>query len=76
MPSEKNRIEKNNALPCCHADRQSGRHFQRALKVLSEVDFIMTEDTRVTLRCSRTSAYKKPLISYFEHNEARAQLSG
>ena len=33
----------------------------RAQEILSEVDFIAAEDTRVTL--------KKPMVSYFEHNK-------
>lgn len=43
---------------------------ERGKKVLSEVDFIAAEDTRVTgklLMC--IGAPKKPLISYHEHNK-------
>ena len=42
---------------------------KRALKVLSEVDFVAAEDTRNTgllLSCYEIS---KPMISYFEHNK-------
>lgn len=40
----------------------------RALKTLSEVDFIAAEDTRVSLKLLNHFEIKKPLISYFEHN--------
>lgn len=43
---------------------------ERALKVLSEVDFIAAEDTRNTLRMLTHFGISKPLISYFEHNKA------
>lgn len=41
----------------------------RALKTLSEVDFIAAEDTRVTLKLLNHFDIKKPLISYYEHNK-------
>ncbi len=42
---------------------------RRALKVLSEVDFVAAEDTRNTgLLLSRFNI-SKPLVSYFEHNK-------
>lgn len=40
----------------------------RALEVLSEVDFIAAEDTRVTLKLLTHFGIKKPLVSYYEHN--------
>jgi len=42
---------------------------ERALKVLSEVDFIAAEDTRNTLRMLTHFEISKPLVSYFEHNK-------
>lgn len=42
---------------------------QRALEVLSEVDFIAAEDTRVTVKLLNHFGIKKPLVSYFEHNK-------
>lgn len=43
---------------------------QRAIKVLSEVDFIAAEDTRNSgLLLSRLGIPKKQMISYFEHNK-------
>ncbi|WP_294952634.1 16S rRNA (cytidine(1402)-2'-O)-methyltransferase [uncultured Eubacterium sp.] len=41
----------------------------RAVQVLSEVDFIAAEDTRVTLKLLNHFDIKKEMISYFEHNK-------
>ena len=43
---------------------------ERALKVLSEVDFIAAEDTRNTVRMLTHFGISRPLVSYFEHNKA------
>ena len=43
---------------------------ERALKVLSEVDFIAAEDTRNTQRLLSYFGINKPLVSYHEHNKA------
>lgn len=40
----------------------------RAREILSTVDFIAAEDTRVTTKLLNKFEIKKPLISYFEHN--------
>ena len=40
----------------------------RALDILSSVDFIAAEDTRVTLKLLNHFAIKKPLVSYHQHN--------
>ncbi len=42
---------------------------ERALKVLSEVDFIAAEDTRNTGRMLAHFGISKPMLSYFEHNK-------
>ena len=42
---------------------------ERALKVLSEVDFVAAEDTRNTLRLLTHFGISKPLVSYHEHNK-------
>ncbi len=42
----------------------------RAKEVLSSVDFIAAEDTRVTVKLLNHFDIKKPLISYYEHNKA------
>ncbi|MBM4311083.1 MAG: 16S rRNA (cytidine(1402)-2'-O)-methyltransferase [Deltaproteobacteria bacterium] len=41
----------------------------RALRVLGEVDLVAAEDTRTTGRLLSHYDIKKPLTSYFEHNE-------
>ncbi len=41
----------------------------RAIKVLSEVDFIAAEDTRNSIRLLRYLGISKPMVSYFEHNK-------
>ena len=43
---------------------------ERALKVLSEVDFIAAEDTRNTQRLLTYFGISRPLVSYHEHNKA------
>ena len=42
---------------------------ERAKKVLSEVDFIAAEDTRVSGAMLAKFGIKKPLCSYYEHNK-------
>jgi len=42
---------------------------ERAVKVLTEADFIAAEDTRNSLRLLTHFGIQKPLISYFEHNK-------
>ena len=41
---------------------------ERALKVLSEVDFIAAEDTRNSLRLLTHFGISRPMVSYHEHN--------
>ncbi len=41
----------------------------RAVKTLSEVDFIAAEDTRVTVKLLNRFEIKKPMVSYYEHNK-------
>lgn len=40
----------------------------RAARVLSEVDFIAAEDTRVSGKLLQHIGVKKPMVSYFQHN--------
>ena len=42
---------------------------ERAIKTLSEVDFIAAEDTRNSLRLLNYFGISKPLVSYYEHNK-------
>lgn len=45
---------------------------RRCAEVLSSVDFIAAEDTRVTLKLLNHLDIKKPLVSYYEHNKAES----
>ncbi|MBR2908194.1 MAG: 16S rRNA (cytidine(1402)-2'-O)-methyltransferase [Clostridia bacterium] len=47
---------------------------ERAIKVLSEVDFIAAEDTRNTVRLLDTLDIHKPMVSYHEHNRRERGL--
>lgn len=40
----------------------------RAIETLKEVDFILAEDTRQTLKLLNHYQIKKPLVSYFQHS--------
>lgn len=40
----------------------------RAVRILSQVDFIAAEDTRVCLKLCNHFGIKKPMVSYYEHN--------
>ena len=42
---------------------------ERAIKVLSEVDFIAAEDTRNTGKLLSCLGISKPMVSYYEHNK-------
>ena len=42
---------------------------ERAVKVLSEVDFIAAEDTRNSMRLLSALGIRKELVSYHEHNK-------
>ncbi len=41
----------------------------RAQRILSEVDFIAAEDTRVTVKLLNHLKIAKPMVAYFEHNK-------
>lgn len=43
----------------------------RALRILSEVDFILCEDTRVTQKLLNHYGIHKPLISYYQHSQLK-----
>ncbi len=68
-PAEKNRVEKNTLYLVATPIGNLADISERALKVLSKVDFIAAEDTRITLRLLSHFGIKKPLVSYFEHNK-------
>lgn len=43
---------------------------ERGKRILSEVDFIAAEDTRISGKLIGLYGIKKPLVNYFEHNKA------
>lgn len=45
-----------------------GDFTKRAADILSSVDFIAAEDTRVSIKLLNHLGIKKPIISYYEHN--------
>ena len=45
----------------------------RAIRTLSQVDFIAAEDTRVTLKLLNHFDIKKELVSYYEHNKEKKE---
>ncbi len=47
----------------------------RAVRILSEVDFICAEDTRVTVKLLNHFEIKKPLVSYHEHSASHVSDS-
>lgn len=67
--NEKNKISKSTlylvATPIGNLSDMS----ERAIKTLSEVDFIAAEDTRNSLRLLNYFGISKPLVSYYEHNK-------
>ena len=47
---------------------------ERALKTLSEVDFVAAEDTRNSGKLLAYFGISKPMVSYFEHNKRERGL--
>ena len=66
---EKNKIEKGTLYLVATPIGNLSDLSERAVKVLSEVDFIAAEDTRNSLRLLSYLGISKPMISYFEHNK-------
>ncbi len=80
--SEKNKVEKGTLYLVATPIGNLADLSERAVKVLSEVDFIAAEDTRNSMRLLSYLGISKPMISYFEHNkrergeEIAARLQG
>lgn len=66
---EKNRVEKSTLYLVATPIGNLSDITYRAVKVLSNVDFIAAEDTRNTPKLLSKYDIKKPLVSYFEHNK-------
>lgn len=69
MEREKNRIEPGHLYLVATPIGNLADLSERAVKALSEVDFIAAEDTRNTAHLLAYLGVKKPMVSYFEHNK-------
>ena len=67
--SEKNKVEKSTLYLVATPIGNLADISERAIKVLSEVDFIAAEDTRNSLKLLSALGIKNELISYHEHNK-------
>jgi 16S rRNA (cytidine1402-2'-O)-methyltransferase len=66
---EKNKVEKGTLYLVATPIGNLADLSERAVKVLSEVDFIAAEDTRNSLKLLSYLGISKPMVSYFEHNK-------
>lgn len=67
--TEKNKIEKSTVYLVATPIGNLADISERAIKTLSEVDFIGAEDTRNSLKLLNCLGIKKELVSYHEHNK-------
>ncbi len=67
--SEKNKIQKGWLYLVATPIGNLADLSERAVKVLSEVDFIAAEDTRNSGKLLSVLGISKPMVSYFEHNK-------
>lgn len=67
--TEKNKIEKSTVYLVATPIGNLADISERAIKTLSEVDFIGAEDTRNSLKLLSCLGIKKELVSYHEHNK-------
>lgn len=65
---EKNRVEPGTLYLVATPIGNLADLSERAVKVLSEVDFIAAEDTRNSMRLLTHLNIRKNMVSYFEHN--------
>ncbi len=69
MSDEKNKVLKSTLYLVATPIGNLADISDRAIKVLSEVDFIAAEDTRNSVRLLSALGIKKELVSYHEHNK-------
>ncbi len=69
LQREKNRVESGTLYLVATPIGNLADLSERAVKVLSEVDFIAAEDTRNSMRLLTHLGISKPMVSYFEHNK-------
>ncbi len=70
MDNEKNKTEKGVLYLVATPIGNLADISERALKVLSEVDFVAAEDTRNSAKLLSCYGISKPMISYHQHNRA------
>ena len=66
---EKNRVERGMLYVVATPIGNLSDISERAIKVLSEVDFVAAEDTRNSVRLLTHFGISKPMVSYHEHNK-------
>ena len=69
MSDEKNKVVKSTLYLVGTPIGNLSDISERAIKVLSEVDFVAAEDTRNSARLLSVIGIKKELVSYHEHNK-------
>lgn len=69
MSDEKNKVEKSTLYLVATPIGNLADISARAIKVLTEADFIAAEDTRNSLRLLSALGIKNELVSYHEHNK-------
>lgn len=67
--TEKNKLEKSTLYLVGTPIGNLSDISERAIKVLSEVDFIAAEDTRNSMKLCTALGIKKEFVSYYEHNK-------
>ena len=67
--TEKNKVEKSTLYLVATPIGNLADISERAIKVLSEADFIAAEDTRNSLKLLSALGIKNELVSYHEHNK-------
>lgn len=70
--AEKNRVEKGCLYLVATPIGNLSDISDRAIKVLSEVDFVAAEDTRNTGKLLSALGISKPMTSYYEHNKKQS----
>lgn len=66
---EKNRVESGTLYLVATPIGNLSDLSPRAIKVLTEIDFIAAEDTRNTAKLLSVFGIHRPMVSYFEHNK-------
>ena len=70
--NEKNRVEPSTLYLVATPIGNLADISQRAVKVLSEVDFVAAEDTRNSMKLLSCLGIHKELVSYYEHNKKQS----